>query len=83
MEYALRDVHVVEGTKAVKIVLILILMEYALRVPDDEEMATELAVLILILMEYALRVQESQIQMDLAVLSLNPYSNGICSKSIV
>ena len=54
-------------------------MEYALRVQDVLSNEMEKKVLILVLMEYALRVM-AQNAFTILTLSLNPCSNGICSK---
>ena len=61
-------------------VLILILMEYALRGEAGSSLRPcNHLVLILILMEYALRVNSNSTQLCKNYKSLNPYSNGICS----
>ena len=62
-------------------VLILILMEYALRANQPYVTPEEFKpVLILILMEYALR-EGDILEIAWSQGGLNPYSNGICSKS--
>ena len=63
-------------------VLILILMEYALRVVHRKCSFQRKSVLILILMEYALRVCKSNSMISI-LFGLNPYSNGICSTSAI
>ena len=62
------------------IVLILILMEYALRGAHYTKRGGVTTVLILILMEYALRVKLEN-RNGVKKGGLNPYSNGICSTS--
>ena len=58
-------------------------MEYALRVINEKRIKwTVRNVLILVLMEYALRVFGLTRLPD-GVYSLNPCSNGICSKSVL
>ena len=79
MEYALRGFKCYQNLQNMR-VLILILMEYALRVSIWKENIAVEDVLILILMEYALRVFEINSK-QYRYESLNPYSNGICSKS--
>ncbi len=63
------------------IVLILVLMEYALRESRFERREREERVLILVLMEYALR-EIWQILWSHGPDGLNPCFNGICSASI-
>ena len=57
-------------------VLILILMEYSLRLTSLMRNRKQCLVLILILMEYSLRQQTSK-RKSLLFSCLNPYSNGI------
>ena len=80
MEYALRAKMNLVNHTPLKCVLILILMEYALRDNDDAIDLCDYKVLILILMEYALRVKCTSPEI-LSRKCLNPYSNGICSTS--
>ena len=64
------------------IVLILVLMEYALRGCHGSDIENqESAVLILVLMEYALREMNLLDVFGGYVTSLNPCFNGICSAS--
>ena len=61
-------------------VLILVLMEYALRdFQEQDSFYCLVLVLILVLMEYALRAQQF-LRIEINSISLNPCSNGICSK---
>ena len=81
MEYALREAfsfQLVLGRE----VLILVLMEYALRVQKVGLYKRRGDVLILVLMEYALRVHGSTIRIIKANYGLNPCFNGICSASL-
>ena len=69
---------------AVIAVLILILMEHAQRVKDGNPLCVvvDVQLLILILMEHAQRVVLKLVFRS-ALISLNPYFNGTCSKSTV
>ena len=78
MEYALRGEPANSQQAQTRVVLILVLMEYALRVMKWYKIWLILSVLILVLMEYALRDYASAHE-ALAAAGLNPCFNGICS----
>ncbi len=78
MEDALRALHSMMGQSAIERVLILIVMEDALRDSLKNTDMTNESVLILIVMEDALRVGLIPLKKSYSK-RLNPYCNGRCS----
>ena len=67
----------VNRTSDVKVVLILVLMEYGLWLPGYDRRKNQFMVLILVLMEYGL--WQFVVWINSLIISLNPCSNGIWS----